>query len=77
MSLHNDLLYIRGIVKNRCGYFSENMAALALLWLTDAYNNGCDTRFLKDVALEVKSWTDFRNMMSNYVEIDDGVGNII
>ena len=70
MSLHNDLLYIRGIVKNRCEYFNEDMAACAMLWLTDAYNNGCDTRSLKDIALQAKSWADWKDTMSNYTQVE-------
>lgn len=52
--------YIRGILKNRISYVDYSKA---LLWLTDALDQGVDEEELKELAKTVKHWTQFREAM--------------
>lgn len=52
--------YIRGILKNRISYVDYQKS---LAWLTTAIEQGFDVEELKDLAKEVKNWTQFREAM--------------
>lgn len=59
-----DLLYIRGILRNRLYYCNE---AKALKLLKDAYFNGASIENLKDLAKEVRNWTQFREGIESFL----------
>jgi hypothetical protein len=52
--------YIRGILRNRISYVDYQKS---LYWLTQAIEQGVDVEDLKDLAKEVKNWTQFREAM--------------
>ena len=52
--------YIRGILRNRISYVDYQKS---LYWLTQAIEQGIDVEDLKDLAKEVKNWTQFREAM--------------
>jgi len=52
--------YIRGILKNRISYVDYQKS---LAWLTTAIEQGFDVEELKELAKEVKNWTQFREAM--------------
>jgi HNH endonuclease len=60
-----DLYYIRGIVKKRCeGYFSS---AEALEWLRAGRSWGISVDELRQLALQTRSWTNFKNRMAEVI----------
>lgn len=56
--------YIRGILKNRISYVDERKS---LLWMMQAVECGVSTDELKQVALDVKNWTQFRQAMEDLI----------
>lgn len=52
-----ELYYIRGILKNRLSYVNEHVAFNAL---KKANDDGISTEELKEIALRVRNWTDFK-----------------
>ena len=59
-----DLYYVRGILKNRLS--SLNMWKTLDL-LEEAYSHGFDLEELKKLAKEVRSWTEFRNAIEDFI----------
>lgn len=59
------LFYIRGILRNRLSYCNEH---LALATLKDADLLGVDELELRDIALESRSWTEWRRIMQEAME---------
>nr|DAF69007.1 MAG TPA: HNHc [Caudoviricetes sp.] len=55
-----EIRYIRGILKNRISYVDERKS---LDWMMQAVECGITTDELKQVALDVKNWTQFRESM--------------
>ncbi|WP_197476448.1 HNH endonuclease [Eikenella sp. NML03-A-027] len=51
------LLYIRGIMRNRFHYVNEKMA---LVLMKNAVNEGVRMDWLKELALSTKNWTEWR-----------------
>lgn len=65
-----DLYYIRGILKNRLSYLDLNKA---IKYLELAHvEAGYSIESLKELSLEVKNWTDFRDSIENMLE-DEGI----
>lgn len=56
--------YIRGILKNRISYVDDRKA---LAWMMQAVDAGVSTDELKQVALDVKNWTQFRECMEDFI----------
>lgn len=56
--------YIRGILKNRISYIDERKA---LDWMMQAVECGISTDELKQVALDVRTWTQFRQAMEDLI----------
>ena len=61
--INQELLYIRGILRNRLSYLDERKA----LHLLIKANEFLDEHVLKDIALNCSSWTDFRDTMELYI----------
>lgn len=59
-----EVRYIRGILKNRISYVDERKA---LIWMLKAVEEGISTDELKQVALDVRNWTDFKNCMMELI----------
>lgn len=59
-----DLYYIRGILRNRLAYCNEWQA---LTMLEDAYLAGASIESLKDFALTVKNWTNFKHGINEFL----------
>lgn len=55
-----DLLYIRGIVRNRCTYCNESRA---LELLEEAFNAGATVEDMKRIARTVRNWTEWQSEM--------------
>lgn len=65
------LLYIRGILRNRCQYLNE-AACIALL--KDAKDAGMCLDWLEGFAKQVRSWSQFRNVITQTLlewQVDD------
>lgn len=60
------LFYIRGILRNRL-YYCNDRTALELLKAADAM--GLDEQDLKDIAVESRNWTEWKNTMHQAMEI--------
>jgi len=60
-----EIYYIRGILRNRLSYVNEN---LALALLRKSVRLGAPIENLKEFALEVKNWTNWRESMEAYIE---------
>jgi hypothetical protein len=60
-----ELYYIRGILRNRLNYFDD---VKGLQMLKDAYQNNASLESLKDLALNVKHWSDFRCAIEDFLE---------
>lgn len=60
-----DLLYIRGIARNRCVYFDPDRA---LSLLEKAYLCGASMESLKEFTLSIRSWTQFREGLESFIE---------
>lgn len=60
-----DLLYIRGIVKNRCHYCNPR---IALEWLRAAVSWGVSTDTLKRECMGLRNWTQFSNLIGDLIE---------
>ncbi len=56
--------YIRGILKNRISYVDDRKA---LSWMMQAVECGISTDELKQVALDVRTWTQFRQAMEDLI----------
>lgn len=52
--------YIRGILKNRISYVDERKA---LDWMMNAVECGVSTDELKQIALDVRNWSEFRDVI--------------
>ena len=61
--INQELLYIRGILRNRLSYLDEKKA----LHLLIKANEFLDEHVLKDIALNCSSWTNFRDTMELYI----------
>tara|TARA_Y100001960_G_C14524865_1_gene753190 strand:- start:104 stop:793 length:690 start_codon:yes stop_codon:yes gene_type:complete len=59
------LYYIRGIARNRCGYFSEWQA---LDYLKAARSWNISLNYLSDIAKRITSWTQFKDEISNAID---------
>lgn len=59
-----DLYYIRGIMRNRFNYINE---AQAINYLIKAYENGASIESLKNVVIDCKHWTDFKNTIEVFL----------
>lgn len=68
-----DLLYIRGILRNRLNYLNERCC---LELLKDAHAAGIPTDELRDLSKSVRSWTHFRDELSLWIDqaMDDEEG---
>lgn len=64
-----DLLYVRGILRNRLHYCD---LPAAINYLEIAYLRGCSIQSLKDFARTVKNWIDFKEVMETYMESGGG-----
>ncbi len=60
-----DLLYIRGILRNRLSYVNMR---LALELLEKAYKAGAEVEQLKEHALSVRNWTQWRGEIESFIE---------
>jgi len=60
-----EIYYIRGILRNRLSYVNESMA---LGLLRKSVRLGAPIEALKEFALEVKNWTNWRASMEAYIE---------
>lgn len=60
-----EIYYIRGILRNRLSYVNEG---LALGLLRKSVRLGAPIEALKEFALEVKNWTNWRASMEAYIE---------
>lgn len=67
-----DLFYIRGILRKRISYVNDR---LALQLLESAYLLGADKDDLKSLACTVKSWTQWRSEMEEFID-QEGVSHI-
>ncbi len=56
--------YIRGILKNRISYVDETKS---LNWMMQAIECGHTTDDLKQIALDVRNWTQFREAMQELI----------
>lgn len=56
--------YIRGILKNRISYVDERKS---LAWMMKAVEIGVSTDELKQIVLDVKNWTQFRQAMEDII----------
>lgn len=61
-----DLYYIRGIARNRCGYFKDWEAKELL---DTAYSWGAATDELKHIACTTSSWSRWSTVMNEYIKI--------
>ncbi len=59
---YSELYYIRGIMRNRFSYVNES---LSISLMKDALDIGVDIDTLKDIAIESKHWTEWRQTMTN------------
>lgn len=60
-----DLYYIRGILRNRLSYCNE---VQAIKLLEEAYLEGASIESLKEFALDVRNWTNFKNGITDFLE---------
>lgn len=60
-----ELYYIRGIVRNKCGYFRP---AEALEWLQAARSWDISIDTLRRIALETRNWTHFVSCISGVID---------
>ena len=58
-----ELFYIKGILKNRLTYFDERKA---IIWLVEA-GKYCEIYDLREMAKEVKNWTEFRETIQFWI----------
>ncbi len=59
-----EIYYIRGILRKRLSYFDEGRA---LQWLKAARSWGVSLDELREIALEVRSWTQFGNAIDDVI----------
>ena len=62
-----EVFYIRGILRNRLSYYDENRVTHALI---RAQEKDCDMKFIEREAKVMKTWTELRNFLEEYAEID-------
>lgn len=62
---YKELHYIKGILRNRLNYFDEKKG---FQLLKQAYETGASIQGLKDLALSVKHWTEFRSTIEEFLE---------
>ena len=60
-----ELYYIRGIARNRCGYFNDGWG---IQLLKAAYSWGISIEELREVALSATSWTNFRQTIEAMID---------
>lgn len=60
-----ELYYIRGIARNRTGYFNDGWA-IQLLKAARSWGIGIEE--LRDVALSCSSWTNFRETIETMID---------
>lgn len=65
-----DLLYIRGIVRNRYAYCNEEQA---LEWITMAYELGMSVEDLKRIAKFHRNWSGWRAEMLEFIDNELGI----
>lgn len=69
-SIHNpeikDLYYVRGIARNNCPNYFDN--ADALEWLKAARSWDVPMEKLRSIACSARSWTQFRNGVSDAIQ---------
>lgn len=61
-----ELLYIRGIVRNRCGSFNN---PLALNWLRAARSWGVPMSELKQLSYGVRNWDHFSDLIDEIIKV--------
>lgn len=61
--INPELYYIKGILKNRLTYFDERKA---MYWLKEAARY-CEIYDLKEMAKDVKNWTEFREIIQSWI----------
>jgi len=61
-----DIFYIRGILRNRLQYLNESMLIEELDYAFHVAN--VNPEYIKQVAKQARSWTDFRNRLGDTVE---------
>ena len=65
------IYYIRGIARNRCGYFDDRRA---LILLQQAVEAGADLDELEVHAKSVRSWSEWRRGIEDYIDELLGLG---
>lgn len=63
-----DMYYIRGILRNRLTYVNERMA---IKLMREAKLRGIDMGWLRDFAKEVSNWTEFRDVLEDFIVGED------
>jgi hypothetical protein len=63
-----DMFYIRGILRNRISYINEGMV---MSLLREAVDAGADIHKLKQLATEVRSWTQWRETLEDFIVNQD------
>lgn len=67
-----DCFYIRGILRNRLNYVNERQV---IPLIEDAILSGCETEWVKEVAKDARSWTEFSGRLLEAInEINDDSG---
>lgn len=59
-----EIYYIRGILRNRLDHLNESMA---LILLRKSIRLGASIENLKEFAIQVETWGNWRNYMENYI----------
>ncbi len=62
-----EVFYIRAILRNRLSYYDENRITHALIL---AQEKDCDMKHIEREAKLMKTWTELRNFLEEYAEID-------
>jgi len=63
-----EMFYIRGILRNRISYVNEGMV---MFLLREAIDAGADIQKLKQLATEVRSWTQWRETLEDFIANQD------
>ena len=62
-----DMYYIRGIIKNRFSYYNPRVA---IELIKKSINNGYSFESMKEVALEERNWSNWKQEMEHYSEAE-------
>ena len=66
------MFYIRGILRNRISYVNEGMV---MSMLREAIDAGADIHKLKQLATEVRSWTQWRETLEDFIATQGNDGD--